>query len=116
MLYIENNTTNRVIFTLNEKRVFADPVIFELHLFNKFSQTDTVIQLINDQSVSIDRWNQFDIDLSLYTLANGDYNYSVFEIKNADNNLVETGKCVIYEINVADDGYLNIQPNSGGYI
>jgi hypothetical protein len=99
MIYITKNIANRLLFTLNEKRLYTNSS-FYLELYSNANKTTQEIFLPNsgDTSNNQYRWNEWE-----YTeddeLDEGTYDYKVIETQmdtpDKSGNIVETGKLVV---------------------
>lgn len=90
MITITNFSSTLVPFTLNEKTTYplsANTYILEIE--SKQLNNETLLFLTGDTSTNISRYNYFPIDLTPYSLPEGQYNYKVYQ--NTGNTLSISG-------------------------
>lgn len=107
MIVINKDSVNACVFTLNEKTTL-DPVFYLIVIHSNQTKEDKVMYLGVDQSLNINRWNEFNItedvigneDLTnqIINLVPGTYDYYVWQ-STTDNvdltgavSIVESGK------------------------
>lgn len=108
MLYLQVNTVNTVVLTLQEKATLAAPVYY-LFVFTSDDTNDTKIFTGVDTSTNLTRYNRFDIEITTGTEnllnsvinmePNGFWKYTIYEMSSSTNldpalctSVVETGK------------------------
>lgn len=117
MILIQKNSTNKVILTLNEKKL--DPSNTVTITFTNDVTKSAVVFQPTDVSISTDRYNEFyivedvllnqDLINVIYLRELGYYSYSVAEDNTSPVNPLETGKVL-----VIDDTIVNNQFNTSG--
>lgn len=89
VLLKRDDATGIMIVTASEKAVLADTE-YQITFTHDLTKTSVVIEDAQDISPAPDRYNQFDIDMSLFEeLDNGFYTY---QVNDQDSNLLEVGK------------------------
>ena len=108
MLKINKNTTNSLVFTLNEKVTLENPN-FLLELYSNQNHDSTVMRLSGDTSTNVIRYNEFnitetttsDLENMVVNLDEGTYDYYVWETSGSTlelsgaTSIVESGKVVV---------------------
>lgn len=109
MIRITKNTTNDVVFTLNEKTTLSGAK-YLLAVYNNQSFETKVVRLTGDTSNNIIRYNSFpiteastdDLDNGQVNLIAGTYDYSAYQTIGSDLSLtaatttiVERGKLIV---------------------
>jgi hypothetical protein len=86
MITIFNYQQTLVPFTLEEKTTYPlSANTYILELVSKQLTNESLLFLTGDTSNNIERYNYFPIDLSPYSLPEGQYNYKVYQ--NTGNTL-----------------------------
>ena len=107
MIYIEKDTTNKIVLTLNEKALLASP--YYLFVFeNEYDTTVAPIELyLENTSTSTDRYDLFTLIEGSGTgddieLTKGQYTYTVYEavaqpstVSDTTGDVVEFGRMVV---------------------
>jgi hypothetical protein len=110
MVYIYKNTTNRCVFTLNEKTTYQNADYF-ISLYSKQNNDNELLWLKSsaDTSNNTSRYNEWLIDETTITdvdnleinLQVGQYDYTVYQTTGSTlslsavttSDVVETGRC-----------------------
>jgi len=97
------DTTDNIVVTLKEKSVLINP--YYLFVFQHIT-TKQIISFIagTDLSVYPDRYSEFAVSLSLFTVS-GQYVYHVYE-QASNSNLDPTG------LNLVENGRMHLLPTS----
>jgi len=107
MIYLNKNSLNTVVFTLNEKTTL--PLSATTYLMEIYSDSDhdtKVLKFTGDTSFNPNRYNEFvieettseDLSLSKITLEPGQYDYFIWQTSaatmalSAATSIVESGK------------------------
>ena len=113
MIFIERNTTNKIVLTLDESATISNPY-YLFHIRNEFNLNDTVLYYYTpDLSSNKNRYNLFNIiessagsttggfDIPI-SLKSGQYVYTVYEstaatisISATTGHIVEVGRMVV---------------------
>jgi hypothetical protein len=100
MISLNQNETNIVVLTLNEKNVGSNP--YFLQLYSNQNKDNTLLELTGDTSTNVNRYNRYEIDETPLNLIVGQYDYFVHQFSgstvamSASTNIVESGKCVVF--------------------
>jgi hypothetical protein len=100
MITLNQNETNIVVLTLNEKKIGNNP--YFLQLYSNQNKDNTLLELTGDTSTNVVRYNRYNIDESPLNLIVGEYDYFVHQYSggtvtlSASTNIVESGKCRVF--------------------
>lgn len=105
MITIPNYTSSLTPFTLLENTTFPySSTTYILQLYSKELKKETLLFLTGDTSTNVNRYNYFPINLTAYNLAEGQYDYKVYQTTgntltlsaSTINDVVESGLATIY--------------------
>lgn len=111
MIYIDKNTSNKIVLTLSENSELVNPYYFFVFK-NEYDTEEAPEEIyLPDSSLSKNRYNLFTlvegVDL---TLPKGQYNYKVYEsnivpssISDTTQRIVEEGRMVVGQTTINEE-------------
>ncbi len=115
MITLNQNESNIVVLTLNEKKIGDNP--YFIQLYSNQNKDNTLISLTGDTSSNVVRYNRYDINLTSLNLIVGEYDYFCHQYSgstislSASTNIVESGKCRVFGTGTTVSTFENNEQN-----